>query len=205
MGITMTRITQITTVITALTIMIGFTAIPNVSAHSEDNPQKWFASKTQSLCYADTGISYLKFDGSTPNTAAAKTQIRLGQSQMSDNTNMNLSETTSCTGYKNWVTSFYDSNTSLAAYATALFTTSGTEYKLIYFNNNQYEYWVTNGNCSSTTLDLSNISNHEFGHFAGMMHQTDGSTGHTMMRDPCTSDNSSIKSADISFVNPHYP
>lgn len=200
----MIRITQITTVITALTIMIGFTAIPNVSAHSEDNPQTWFSSGTQSICYADTGISYMKFDGSTPNTAAAKTQIKLGQSQMSDNTNMNLSETTSCSGYKSWVTSYYDPVQSNAAYTTTLFTSSGSQYKLIYFNNNQYVYWVTNGNCSSTSLDLSNIANHEFGHFAGMKHQTDGSSGHTMMRSPCDGDHNSIKSADITFVNSHY-
>lgn len=199
----MTRITQIMTVITALSIITGFTTIPSVSAHSEGNPLTWFSSGTQSLCYASSGLSAMKFDGSTPNTSAVKTQIQLGQSQMSVNTDMNLSETTSCSGYKSWVSSYYDPVQSNAAYTTTLFTTSGVQYKNINFNNNQYVYWVTNGGCSSTLLDLSNIANHEFGHYAGMYHQTGGSS-HTMMGTPCDSGYSSIKAADIAFVNDHY-
>jgi hypothetical protein len=90
--------TKIFTAMTALTIMFGFIAIPNASAHTDPPPSNWFASKAQSICYSATGIASMKFDGSTPNTAAAKAQIMIGQSTMSDNTNMNLSETTSCRG-----------------------------------------------------------------------------------------------------------
>lgn len=200
----MTRITQIMTVITTLAIMAGFTVMPNVNAHSETSPQNWFSSGTQSICYANGGIGFMKFDGSTPNTAAAKAQIKLGQSQVSDNTDMNLSETTSCTGYKNWVTSYYDPVAGNLARTSVLFTTSGVQYKLMEYNNNQYLYWVTNGNCSTTSADLSNVANHEFGHFAGMGHQSDGASDHTMMHTPCDSYYSYIKSADITFVNNHY-
>lgn len=188
-------------VITTLAIINGIIAIPTISAHTDPVPLQWFASKTQSICYNSSGIAAIKFDGSTPNTTAAKAQIKIGQNTMSDNTNMNLSETTSCSGSANWITSYYDPVQSNAAVTTDL-NASGK--KTIFFNNNQYVYWVTNGGCSSTSLDLSNIANHEFGHFAGMKHQTGGSS-HTMMSSTCDSGYSSIKAADITFVNDHYP
>jgi len=203
MEMTMTRLTQIMTVITSLAIITGFTTVPNVSAHSEGSPLTWFSSGTQSLCYSSSGLGAMKFDGSTPNTAAVKTQIKLGQSQMSVNTDMNLSETTSCTGYKSWVTSYYDPSTANLSKTSILFTSGGVQYKTMEYNNNQYLYWVTNGNCSPLTMDLSNVANHEFGHFSGMYHQTGGSS-HTMMSSSCDSGYSSIKAADIAFVNDHY-
>lgn len=189
------------TVIATLVIMFGFTAIPNVSAHTDSSPYNWFSSKTQSICYNASGIAAMKFDGSTPNTAAAKAQIIIGQNIVNTNTNMILSETTSCSGSKNWVTSYYDPTLSNAAFTTDLLT-SGT--KTIYFNNNQYEYWVTNGNCAASSIDLSNIASHEFGHFAGMKHQT-GGPSHTMMGSPCDSGTGIITSSDISYVNSFYP
>lgn len=191
------------TVITALAIMGSF-SIPKVSAHSEAGPQGWFSSGTQSICYATTGLGYLKLDGSTGQGSAVKTQVQKGQSEVSNNTDMNLSETTSCSGYKSWVTSFYDPSTSLFARTSPLYTSSGIEYKIMEYNNNQYLYWVTNGNCSPISADLSNVANHEFGHYAGMDHQTDGASDHTMMHELCDSYYSSIKTADITFVNNHY-
>jgi len=146
----------------------------------------------------------MKYEGSTNQGTTVKTQIRLGESHISSNTDMNLSETTTCNGYQSWVSSYYDSDSSKSAKTSVKYTTLGNEYKYIEFNNNSARNWKANGDCTTATTDLSNIANHEFGHFAGSGHQTGGSS-HTMMSASCDSGYSSIKAADIAYINDRVP
>lgn len=200
---TMTTKTQLMTVITTLVLVAGITYLPSVAAHTDTGNFGFFTSGTQQLCYSTSAFNYMKYEGSTGQGTAVKTQIRYGESEVSDNTDMNLSETTSCSGYQSWVSSYYDSDADKAAKTSYLYTTLGNEYKYIEFNNNSARDWKANGNCNTATTDLSNIANHEFGHYAGSGHQSGGAS-HTMMGASCDSGYSSIKSADITYINGKY-
>lgn len=199
----MTTKTQILSVITAVTLIAGLTSFENAFAHSDTNNSGFYTSGTQSVCYATYGLGLLQFDGSTGNGNGVKTQIKKGMSELSDNTKMYVYETSSCSGYKNWVSAYYDSSPSKMAKTSYKYTTSGTEWRTMDYNSNAYLYWVTNGNCSTNTADLSNVANHEFGHFAGSGHQSGGSS-HTMMSSSCDSGFSSIKSADKTYIDGKY-
>lgn len=189
-------------VVVAVTLFAVFAITPAL-AHS-GSYVNFFTNATQYVCYATGGLGFMQYEGSTGQGSAIKAQIEKGMAEVSDNTDMNIYTTTSCSSsFQNWVTSFYHSDTSKAAKVSVKYTTLGNEYKMMEYNRNAYLYWVEDGGCSTTDLDLSNIANHEFGHFAGSPHQS-GGVSHTMMGTPCDSGYSSIKSADIGYINGGY-
>lgn len=189
-------------VVITITLFAGFALTP-AFAHSE-NYVNFFTSATQYVCYATGGLGFMQYEGSTGQGSTIKTQIEQGMSEVSDNTDMNIYTTTNCSSsLQNWVTSFYHSDTSKSAKVSVKYTTLGNEYKMMEYNRNTYIYWVRDGGCSSIELDLSNMANHEFGHFAGSPHQSGGAS-HTMMGTPCNSGYSSIKTADVNYINGGY-
>lgn len=196
--------TQVLAIITTLALVAVFTSLPSVdAAHSDAGNSGFFTNANQQLCYSVSAFNYMKYEGSTFQGTAVKTQIRYGESAVSTNTDMNLSETTSCSGYQSWVSSTYISDANKSAQTSYMYTSEGNQYKYIEFNYHSARNWKANGDCTTATTDLSNIANHEFGHYAGSGHQGGGSS-HTMMGSSCDSGYSSIKSADITYINGKY-
>ncbi len=76
--------------------------------------------------------------------------------------------------------------------------------KYIMFNNNSNANMINSGSCAWHQNDnIEYVSNHEFGHYAGMIHQS-GSTSHTMMHSACDVGYAVIRSGDITQINGWY-
>lgn len=189
-------------------IATGFSIIPNAMAHSSAVSSYYFTSSSQNICYDITSLNSMKYEGSTGQGSTVAAQIQIGEDEMDNNTNLNISHDTSCQDYESRVMSFYDSSSSiLAKTILPVSTTLGNEYKTIEFNSHSNIDWQSDGNNScGSSPELSRIANHEFGHFAGMEHHDTYrvNSGHTMMKPLCSNQMDSIKSADENQVNGEY-
>ena len=184
---------------------VGLSNIPSAAAHNSPVSAYWFTSSSQNICYNLSSLDSMKYEGSTSQGSTVAGQIQLGEDEMDDNTDLNISHDTSCGTYESEVSSFYDSDTSKAAKTDlAVSTTLGNEYKDMEFNNNSGIDWQEDQSCLASQPNLDWIANHEFGHFAGMEHHGNVFSTHTMMKASCSSSMNQIRSGDITQVNGEY-
>ena len=137
---------------------------------------------------------------------ATKTYAKNGMNEISDNTDMSLYETTNCSGYRNWFSSTFISDSDTMGKTSVLYTAPGHEYKMMYFSSNPHANMIDGGFCRwYQGANIEYVANHEFGHFAGldMTHHSPG-TGHTLNEASCEPDWAVIRSGDIAQINGWY-
>lgn len=201
----MTTKTKLSTLMLLPLMIIGMSVLPQAQAHDSTPSYYKFSSSTEHVCYYITALDSLTYEGSTNNGNTVAAQIQLGEDEMDDNTDFNLTHGTDCDTYDSVVASFYDSDTSKAAKTDLVVnTTLGNEYKYMDYNNNSSIDWQEDQTCSSSAPNLDWIANHEFGHFAGMVHHDNVFSTHTMMKQSCSSSWSQIRSGDETQVNGWY-
>lgn len=188
------------TVVTSIALLGGLTVIPNVSAHTSGN--SGLLSNNQEICYSISGLDLVELNGNTNQGSTIKTHAINGMDDLDSMTDYIIDERTSCGGGTySWVTSTYLSNANDKATTTPII--AGTV-KYIMFNNNANANMINSGSCQWYQNDnIEYVANHEFGHFAGMIHQS-GSTSHTMMHSSCDTGYAIIRSGDISQINGWY-
>lgn len=195
----------ITTFLLSATMIMGFSIIPGALAH-DYTASYWFSSSSQNICYNESSLNSIKYEGSTGQGTTVAGQIQYGEDEMDDNTDLNISHDTSCGTYESEVSSWYDSDTGKLA-KTDLPVNSHTSYewKDMEYNNNSGINWQQNGdNSCGSTPEMSRVANHEFGHFAGMEHHGPIFSSHTMMKSSCSIYWNSIGSGDETQVNGEY-
>lgn len=186
-------------------MVIGLSMVPGVLAHDDTPSHYRFSSSTVNVCYDITSLNAIKYEGDTNQGSTVAAQIQLGEDEMDDNTDFNLTHDTSCGAYKSRVSSFYDSDTSKAGKTDLVVnTTLGNEYKDMEFNNNSSIDWQEDQSCLALRPNLDWIANHEYGHFAGMTHHDNVFRTHTMMKPSCSSAYSQIGNGDVTQVNKWY-
>ena len=191
---------KILTVMTFLALLGGLAVPPNVSAHSSGN--SGLLSNNQQICYSVSGLNLVELNGSTNQGSTIKIHAINGMDKVSDNIDFNVSEKTNCSsGTNSWVTSTYISNANVKASTTGIISGS---VKYIMFNNNSNANMINSGSCAGyQNIHIEYVANHEFGHYAGMIHQS-GSTSHTMMHFTCDVGYAVIRSGDITQINGWY-
>ncbi|WP_148313050.1 hypothetical protein [Nitrosopumilus adriaticus] len=191
---------QIMTVVTSIALLGGLTVIPNVSAHTSGN--SGLLSNNQQICYSVSGLNLVELNGNTNQGSTIKTHAINGMNDVNSMTDFNVSERTSCSGGTySWVTSTYLANANDKATTTPIISGS---VKYIMFSNNADANMINSGSCQWYQNDnIEYVANHEFGHYAGLIHQS-GSTSHTMMHTSCDTGYAIIRSGDISQINGWY-
>ncbi|AJW70333.1 exported protein of unknown function [Nitrosopumilus adriaticus] len=188
------------TVVTSIALLGGLTVIPNVSAHTSGN--SGLLSNNQQICYSVSGLNLVELNGNTNQGSTIKTHAINGMNDVNSMTDFNVSERTSCSGGTySWVTSTYLANANDKATTTPIISGS---VKYIMFSNNADANMINSGSCQWYQNDnIEYVANHEFGHYAGLIHQS-GSTSHTMMHTSCDTGYAIIRSGDISQINGWY-
>jgi len=201
----MTMKTIMLTLMLFTVIVSGLSMIPAVQAHNETPDSYKFTSSTVNVCYNISSLDSMKYEGGTNKGTTVAAQIQLGEDEMDDNTDFNLTHDTSCGSFESQVSSFFDSDSSKAAKTDLVVnTSSGNEWKDMEFNNNSSINWQEDQSCLSSEPNLDWVANHEYGHFAGMDHHENVFSTHTMMKPSCSSSWSQIRSGDITQVNGWY-
>lgn len=200
-----TRTSSMLTLMLFVSMVTGFSIIPGVLAHDSTPSYYKFSSSTMNVCYDITSLNAMKYEGDTNQGSTVADQIQLGEDEMDDNTDFNITHDTSCDTYESRISSFYDNDPTKAAKADLVVnTTLGNEYKNIEFNNNSHIDWQEDQSCLSSRPNLDWIANHEYGHFVGMNHHDSVYRTHTMMKTSCSSAYNQIGSGDITQVNGWY-
>lgn len=200
-----TKTSSVLTLMPLAFMVTGFSIVPGVLAHDDTPSYYKFSSSTVNVCYDITSLNAMKYEGNTNQGSTVASQIQLGEDEMNDNTDFDITHDTSCDTYESRISSFYDSDTSKAAKADLVVnTTLGNEYKDIEFNNNSSIDWQEDQSCLSSRPNLDWIANHEHGHFAGLAHHDNVYRTHTMMKASCSSTYNQIGSGDITQVNGWY-
>ena len=191
---------QVLAMTTFFILLGGLTVLPNAAAHTPTNAG--LLPNNQQICYGIAGLNKVELNGVTNVGSTIKTHAINGMDEVSDNTNFNVSERTDCTnGTYSWVTSTYNSNANIKATTTGIIADS---VKYIMFNSNPHVNMINSGTCAwYQNVNIEYVANHEFGHYAGLDHQS-GSTSHTMMHISCDVGYAVIRSGDIIQINGWY-
>ena len=172
----------------------GVSLIPNVLA--AEYP---FAANNKTICIISSDLNSIKLDGSWNRGSTLATLVENGMDEVSDNTNMNISKITSlCDNrdYGSWLASGY------AAKTIDPFGSGANQYKNMKFSTNSAVNFVDYGTCRSHQGDnFEYVTNHEFGHFAGLDYDHNFPSAPTMNGASCTSSYATIKTNDINKIN----
>jgi hypothetical protein len=209
MGITMTSKTTTTIALSVIiALAIGLFSNPLVHASAGTVESFWW-KQDPGMCYNTSSLDDLTFDSSTGNGADVETVIELSRSMF--NAEMNGITITG----DNWLNCFglhFDigsedlTNTSWAATEFTIvdaFDPARITQSEIRFNTDHD--WETDSNsCSSSSLDLEWIANHEMGHGIGLKHH-DHTPPESMMHWQCVSTQSTLQTVDDTAINIRYP
>jgi len=181
------------------TMVVGVT--PSFADHPSGN--SGLLGNNKQVCYDVTALNSVELNGQTNQGSTLKTLANNAMDDVNSMTNFNVSEKTSgCGGGYSYVTSIYLSNANEKAFTSGIY--SG-DIKYIYFSTNSNANMINSGTCQwYQDNNFEYVANHEFGHFAGLIH-SGGSTSHTMMHSSCDVGYAIIRSGDIAKVNGWYP
>jgi len=158
---------------------------------------------TQKIWYDIYSLNYVSLDNVESNGAAFRLIAEVARASL-DTSDMTVTETSNW----QWGDSVYDAKyfSSTGIYGqTATYGNGDDRYKFIYLNTNNGVNYSLNKGCytAATSPNPALISNHEFGHFAGLNHHSGGSS-HTAMHTGCHPNQYQIQSADFADINNHY-
>lgn len=158
---------------------------------------------TQEIWYDIYSLDYVTLDNVENNGAAFRLIAEVARASL-NTSDMTVTETANWS----WGDSVYDAKyySSSGVYgATATYGNGDDRYKFIYLNTNNSVNYSLNKGCytANTSPNPAYISNHEFGHFAGLNHHSGGSS-HTAMHTGCHPNQYQIQSADFTDINNHY-
>jgi hypothetical protein len=199
-GNIMTTKTQILTAITMIALLIGFSILPAVDAHSGTSSQK-LNSATNTICIYSSNLTGVELNGSINQGTTVANIWEGGMDEVSDNTDMNLTrKSTSCSSGEHLVVGYYLSDSA----DKAITSSAILGVKTIKVSTNTAANMISTGSCTGD-WNMNSIANHEFGHFGGLDYDHHYNTsGHTMNEATCTSDWGQIGSGDITRLNGWY-
>lgn len=205
----MTKNNFTTTSIALLTVALAFVIATPAYAHDSNSNIMTYdpfdaSDGNQKIWYDIYSLNYVDLDGSDNNGAGLRLIAEVARADLHYNTDFDVTETS------NWS---YGDSVFDAAYlgngvwgATASWGSGTGQYKFIYLNtSNNVNYQQTAG-CTNN-LDKPNplyVSNHEFGHFAGLDHHGTTSNSHTAMMDDCNPGQASLKTEDKNDITDWY-
>lgn len=195
----------ILTTIAAITMMTTFVTIDAYATHPLPTYNPWNSDdNNQYIWYDIYSLNFVTMDGSEDSGDGWRLIGEVSRASVHYNSDLNILEREYVFGDNVFDATYYSSTGVYGA--TQAYDSGANLYKFIYMNTNNGVNYRNNATCIGT--DAPNpqyISNHEFGHLAGLGHSSSiASDSHTAMKGGCNPGQASIKSADFNQINGFY-
>ncbi|GEM_PF-6290021 len=205
----MTSKTRTTIAISALLAVAIGLSIPTAMATAGTVESYWWKANT-GMCYNASSLNNMNVGGSTGHSSTVITEVE--QSRGVLNAEMNGVDITG-DAWQNCYANHFDvasenvADSTVLAYELSyldLFDSTKMTQSEIRFNTD-HSWSANSSSCSTSSLDIQWIGNHEMGHGIGLKHHTHPASPDSMMYESCHPKYAALQTVDKTAIDIHYP